>query len=275
MEQNEVKAELRRIKENGYAVPDDTDAYPYAQILMEEIGSSDEEFRQLIEAVLTGWIANGVFRHKELRGLLLQAISPDYLLYEIDEGDADSVFRRASAASIAASIVAAHGHESFLSPGQLESVAEQMIEYIYLEQDTRGYIEEKGSAKAIVRGADALHAIACCLTEEQASLAYAMLEAIKEKVSNGFQIYAHFEDEHLVNVVMALWKQGFIKEMYMAAWIVHFLEIEEAMQPAQDMVTQNIKMFLRSLYFRLAEENDNLASVLLETLGLLGERDKG
>lgn len=270
MEQHTVQAELHLIRDDGYAVPDDTDAYPYTQMIMKEIGSTDADFRELIDEVLTNWIANGVFRHKELRGLVLQALSPDYLLYGLGEKGTDSVFRRAASASILAAIISFQERDPFLSEEQLESVAEQMIEYLYLEQDVRGYIEGKGKAQAIVQAADALTAIARCLTAEQASLAYAMLEAIKEKVCNREQVYAHFEDEHFVRVVLALWEKGLINEMYMAAWIVNFLEIEEAMQPIKDIITQNIKMFLRSFYFRIAEEHDNLAFALLETLQQLG-----
>lgn len=271
MEQDTVQSELRLIRDHRYAVPDDTDAYPYTQIIMEEIGSTDADFRELIYEVLASWIANGVFRHKELRGLLLQALSPDYLLYGIGEDGTDSVFRRAASASVLAAILSFHERDPFLSEEQLESVAEQMIEYLYLEQDVRGYIKEKGKAQAVVQAADALTAIARCLTKEQASLAYAMLEAIKEKVCQGEQVYAHFEDEHFVRVVLALWEKGFINEMYMAAWIVNFVELEEAVQPARDIVTQNIKMFLRSLYFRVTD--DNIASMLRDTLQQLRLRE--
>jgi len=264
MEQSTLQAELRLIRDDRYAVPDDTDAYPYTQIIMKEIGSTDADFRELIHEVLTNWIANGVFRHKELRGLLLQAISPDYLLHGIGENGTDSVFRRAASASVSAAILSFHKRDPFLSEEQLESVAEQMIEYLYLEQDVRGYIEGKGKAQTIASGAAALTMIARCLTRKQDSLAYAMLEAIKEKVCNREQVYAHFEDEHFVCVVLALWEKELINDMYMAAWIVNFLEIEEAVQPARDIVTQNIKMFLRSLYFRITD--DNIASVLSETL---------
>lgn len=270
MKQPTLQAELRLIRDNGYAVPDDTDAYPYTQVIMEEIGSNDADFRELIYEVLKNWIVNGVFRHKELRGLLLQALSPDYLLHGIWENGTDSVFRRAASAFVLVSILALHERDPFLSEEQLESVAEQMIEYLYLEQDVRGYIGEKGKAQAVVQAADALAILARCLTAEQASLAYAMLEAIKEKVCNREQVYAHFEDEHFVRVVLVLWSKDLINEMYMAAWIVNFLEIEEAMQPAKDIITQNIKMFLRSLYFRIAEEHDNLAFTILETLQQLG-----
>ncbi|GAA3320195.1 hypothetical protein GCM10020331_030190 [Ectobacillus funiculus] len=51
-----------------------------------------------------------------------------------------------------------------------------------------------------------------------------------------------------VRVVLALWEKGLINEMYMAAWIVNFVELEEAVQPARDIVTQNIKMFFCAAY---------------------------
>ena len=82
----ELKEELLQIKNNNYAVPEDVDAYPYAQWMLDYIGSPDAELRDdLIYSTLHTWITNDVFRQKELRGLMLQAISPDYLFYKIGE----------------------------------------------------------------------------------------------------------------------------------------------------------------------------------------------
>ena len=53
--------------------------------MLDYIGSPDAELRDdLIYSTLHTWITNDVFRQK-LRGLMLQAISPDYLFYKIGE----------------------------------------------------------------------------------------------------------------------------------------------------------------------------------------------
>ncbi|MCR9022815.1 DUF2785 domain-containing protein, partial [Bacillus paranthracis] len=41
----ELKEELLQIKNNNYAVPEDVDAYPYAQWMLDYIGSPDAELR--------------------------------------------------------------------------------------------------------------------------------------------------------------------------------------------------------------------------------------
>ncbi|GAA3320193.1 hypothetical protein GCM10020331_030180 [Ectobacillus funiculus] len=187
MEQDTVQSELRLIRDHRYAVPDDTDAYPYTQIIMEEIGSTDADFRELIYEVLASWIANGVFRHKELRGLLLQALSPDYLLYGIGEDGTDSVFRRAASASVFGcySIFFMNVIRFFIRGAARECCRANDRVSVFGTRCKRIYKRKKGKAQAVVQAADALSAIARCLTTEQASLAYAMLEAIKEKGVSG------------------------------------------------------------------------------------------
>ncbi len=96
---------------------------------------SDAELRDdLIYSTLHTWITNDVFRQKELRGLMLQAISPDYLFYKIDEKGTDSVFKRAFSVLIPPLILSVHEREPLLSEEQLYSVAEQVLEYIYLKK---------------------------------------------------------------------------------------------------------------------------------------------
>ncbi len=83
------------------------------------------------------------FRQKELRGLMLQAISPDYLFYKIGGKGTDSVFKRAFSVLIPPLILSVHEREPLLSEEQLYSVAEQVLEYVYLEEDVRGYGRRK------------------------------------------------------------------------------------------------------------------------------------
>lgn len=177
----ELKEELLQIKNNNYAVPEDVDAYPYAQWMLDYIGSPDAELRDdLIYSTLHTWITNDVFRQKELRGLMLQAISPDYLFYKIGEKDTDSVFKRAFSVLIPPLILSVHEREPLLSEEQLYSVAEQVLEYVYLEEDVRGYVEGKGWAHSTAHAADALDALARTIQNREFS--YAILAAVRQKV---------------------------------------------------------------------------------------------
>jgi hypothetical protein len=114
--EQELKRELQAIQENHYAVPEDVDAYPYAQWMLDAIGSTDAELRDhLIYSTLAKWITNGVFREKELRGLLLQALSEDYLFYGIGEVGTNSVFKRAFSVLIPPLVLTVHETKLFLN----------------------------------------------------------------------------------------------------------------------------------------------------------------
>ncbi|MFD0771827.1 DUF2785 domain-containing protein [Bacillus sp. CGMCC 1.60114] len=267
MDQYELKQELQQIKNNNYSVPEDVDAYPYAQWMLEYIGSSDAELRDdLIYSTLERWITGEVFRQKELRGLLLQALSPDYLFYKIGEKGTDSVFKRAFSILIPPLIVSIHEKEPFLSEEQLYSVAEQVLEYVYLEKDVRGYVEGKGWAHSTAHVADALDALSRTIRNREFS--HAILAAVRHKVCLHDYLYINFEDERLVTAVMSLWNQNILAQEEWKNWLYSFTIIEAAPAPQNDILVQNIRTFLRSLYFRaLEKEADSLFTVaVLDTL---------
>ncbi|CAG9614463.1 hypothetical protein BACCIP111899_03693 [Bacillus rhizoplanae] len=267
MDQYELKQELQHIKNNNYSVPEDVDAYPYAQWMLDYIGSPDAELRdELIYSTLERWITGEVFRQKELRGLLLQALSPDYLFYKIGEKETDSVFKRAFSILIPPLILSVHEKEPFLSEEQLYSVAEQVLEYVYLEQDVRGYVEGKGWAHSTAHAADALDALARTIRNREFS--HAILAAVRHKICLHDYLYINFEDERLVTAVMSLRNQGILAQEEWKNWLHSFTVIEEAPAPRNDILVQNIKSFLRSLYFRVLEKeaNSEFTIAVLETL---------
>ncbi|PGZ96177.1 hypothetical protein COE51_18195 [Bacillus pseudomycoides] len=267
MDQYELKQELQHIKNNNYSVPEDVDAYPYAQWMLDYIGSPDAELRdKLIYSTLERWITGEVFRQKELRGLLLQALSPDYLFYKIGEKGTDSVFKRAFSILIPPLILSIHEKEPFLSEEQLYSVAEQVLEYVYLEQDVRGYVEGKGWAHSTAHAADALDALARTIRNREFS--YAILAAVRHKICLHDYLYINFEDERLVTAVMSLWNQNILVQEEWKNWLYSFTIIEAAPAPQNDILVQNIRTFLRSLYFRSLEQERNSAFTIavLETL---------
>lgn len=267
MDQHELKQELQHIKNNNYSVPEDVDAYPYAQWMLDYIGSPDAELRdKLIYSTLERWITGEVFRQKELRGLLLQALSPDYLFYKIGEKGTDSVFKRAFSILIPPLILSIHEKEPFLSEEQLYSVAEQVLEYVYLEQDVRGYVEGKGWAHSTAHAADALDALARTIRNREFS--YAILAAVRHKIYLHDYLYINFEDERLVTAVMSLWNQNILVQEEWKNWLYSFTIIEAAPAPQNDILVQNIRTFLRSLYFRTLENGADSAFTIavLETL---------
>ncbi|ENQ3105221.1 DUF2785 domain-containing protein [Bacillus cereus] len=267
MDEQELKEELKQIKNNNFAVPEDVDAYPYAQWMMDYIGSTDAEFRdELIYSTLERWITGEVFREKELRGLLLQALSPDYLFYKIGEKGTDSVFKRAFSVLIPPLILSVHEKEPFLSEEQLYSVAEQVLEYVYLEQDVRGFVDGKGWAHSTAHAADALDALARTIRNREFS--HGILTVIFHKVRLHDYVYINFEDERLVTAVTSIWNQNLLTQEEWNNWLHSLTKIEEASTSRNDILVQNIRNFLRSLYFRALEQEENSAFTvaILETL---------
>ncbi|UOY94139.1 DUF2785 domain-containing protein [Ectobacillus sp. JY-23] len=265
--EQELKRELQAIQKNHYDVPEDVDAYPYAQWMLDFIGSTDAELRdELIYSTLAKWIKNGVFRDKELRGLLLQTLSEDYLFYGIGEKETDSVFKRAFSVLIPPLILSIHEKKPFLSQEQLYSVAEQVLEYIYLEKDVRGYVEGKGWAHATAHAADALHALARSLPEQWFALE--LLKAAHHMIAKQDYVYTDLEDERLASAIFAVYEQQVLSAEEWRNWLYTLVDFK-AYRPQNGVVLQNMKTFVRTLYFRAEKEKMHVFKQ--EILGVLWE----
>lgn len=90
-----LKETLKEIKNNDFKVPNDLDAFELALKMMEYVGDSDPELRDmLIYEILSKWIEDGAFTFKQLKELLNISLDENHLFYKIGEEETDSVFTR-------------------------------------------------------------------------------------------------------------------------------------------------------------------------------------
>ena len=145
-------------------------------------------------------------------------------------------------------------------------MAEQVLEYVYLEEDVRGYVEGKGWAHSTAHAADALDALARTIQNREFS--YAILAAVRQKVRMNDYVYIHFEDERLVTPIMSLRNQNLLTEEEWSNWLHSIAIVEDIPHPQHDILVQNIRAFLRSLYFRVLEKEGSTTFTddILETL---------
>ena len=151
-----------------------------------------------------------------------------------------------------------------LSEEQLYSVAEQVLEYVYLEEDV-GLCRRKRMGTT-AHAADALDALARTIQNREFS--YAILAAVRQKVRLNDYVYIHFEDERLVTPIMSLRNQNLLTEEEWSNWLHSIAIVEDIPHPQYDILVQNIRAFLRSLYFRVLETEGSTAFTddILETL---------
>lgn len=139
-----LKEQLRKIKENNYAIYDEIDSFTLALRMLEKIGSPDPELRDnLIYNVIGNWIINGIFTPDQMRKLLNISLDEKHLFLKLGEKETDSVFTRTFSVLIIPLILMIHARKNFLSETEIMEVKENVFTYTISEQDLRGYVKAK------------------------------------------------------------------------------------------------------------------------------------
>ena len=175
-------------------------------------------------------------------------------MYEKEE---DAVFKRTFSVLIVALIINEHRKENFLSEKALYGVKDKLIEYMINESDVRGYVEVKGWAHSTAHTADALDELVQCICFNKNDL-IDILNSIKAKVYIGYYVYVDEESERMVTVVESSFNRKILSDSEIIKWIQEFkLENPKGRYIDNFHLKVNIKGFLRSLYFRLLEQEDS------------------
>ncbi|CAJ37449.1 DUF2785 domain-containing protein [Methanocella arvoryzae] len=224
--------------------------------MLASIGSTDPVLRDdLIYETFAGWIETDQFSPGELKRLLNVCLDDSHAFYRIGEEGTDSVFTRTFSLLVVALILDAHRRNSFLTPEDVREVKAKMVRYMAEEKDVRGYVGEKGWAHSTAHAADVLGELAKCGELEDKQDLLDILHVISEKVIIGNYIYIHKEDERLARAVVGIFGRGILDDREIAGWLERFGDIQKSgSHPGDDYLRNNVKMFLRSLYFRLSPD---------------------
>ncbi|WBW97805.1 DUF2785 domain-containing protein [Oceanirhabdus sp. W0125-5] len=262
-----LKNKLSKWQENDWTIPEDINKVELSLELMEALKSTDPILRdELALSFLWKMIMEDMLEELQIRELLKLALSENHLFYKLGAEEDDSVFNRAFTILIIRWIIKHHNdkvkndeHE-ILSKEEVLDCFNKVMEYLNREKDVRGYVENKGWAHSAAHTGDALVSFAGSheLAKEQL---LQILEGIKDKVSICYYVYRNEEAERLTTACIELIKRDDMDEGDIVEWIRSFNELEvpkeyqlsnalEAYKYTHSF-KENVKNFLRSLYFRL------------------------
>ncbi|GKX68129.1 DUF2785 domain-containing protein [Inconstantimicrobium mannanitabidum] len=270
--EKELKEKLTKIKNNNYILDGEESYFKLALEMMENIGSTDPELRdELIYGILFNWIIENKLVQEQLKELLSISLDKAHVFYKLGDNGEDSVFTRTFSVLIVALIIYKHNQEAFLSEEELHDVKDKLVEYMLKEQDIRGYVEVKGWAHSAAHTSDALDELAQCDCFNKEDL-LDILNSIKIKACTGYYVYIDEESERMVNAIENSFKRKLLSESEIKEWLNGFT-IKNAeynyMQGFHSKV--NIKDFLRSLYFRLLEQEE-YKSIVEEIKNILNSK---
>lgn len=259
MNEKKFKNQLIEIKENNWAIPEDIDAYDLTLELMDNIGSTDSELRDgLIFRLLMMIIRTKKISFDQMEELLTICLSERHLFNGVGKIEDDSVFNRTFTSLVIAGILRVNykEQEKFLSESQIKHVYKEVLKYLRTEKDLRGYVEFKGWAHSTAHTADMLCGLASSKGIDHNEL-LEILQVIKEKVCVDTYTYINEEDERLINAFICVICREIVSDEEIIDWINNFQNVEDVKQcPQYEHLRINRKNFLRSLYFRLKNEDD-------------------
>lgn len=257
-EENILKGKLITVKNNNYVLENQQNYFRLGLEMMNNIGSLDPELRDsLIYSTLFHWISKGRFTAEQLKHLLNISLDSSHIFYKLYDKDDDSVFKRTFSALIVALIIYEHRKDNFLSEEMLYEVKDKLIEYMLNEFNVRGYDEIKGWAHSVAHTADALDELVQCSCFNKTDL-LDILNSIKAKVCIGYYVYVDEESERMVTAVKSSFDRKILTDSEIIEWLKGFrVENQNNRHIDNYHLKVNIKEFLRSLYFRLLDEEDS------------------
>lgn len=181
------------------------------QEMLTHIGTVDAELRdQYIYRTFIDLLSDNLVNPQQLQILFDTATSDDFLYLHIGEKSTDSVFTRSFSALLVAGILAKDAELLILNNDRLQIFFKKIGRYLLLEQDTRGFVPDKGWAHSIAHGADLA---STTIKHPKFDLQYApsILHALK-LVTWKDTVYVNDEEERLINIVDALLNQNYSEE---------------------------------------------------------------
>ncbi|MCL2840983.1 MAG: DUF2785 domain-containing protein [Defluviitaleaceae bacterium] len=252
---DKLKHLLQESERNEYALPNDIDMDKLAKDMLAYIGSVDSELRDsLIYASFYMFFEKEKFSPQQIKGILLTAIDENHLFHGIDENGTDSVFTRAFSVLIVPIGLRSHRKTQFLSADEMMHIQAAVVRYIHEEKDMRGYVDDKGWAHALAHAADALSALALCESANVDSLTQ-ILDTIEFILKKPRAIYAYEEDERLTTAFIEVYNRKILSEEAMKNWLEKFSIPKKNIPPDTMLLAVSMKNFMRSIYFRLKEDD--------------------
>lgn len=257
-EKNILKEKLIKIKDNNYLLKNKEDYFKVALQMTDNLGSVDSEFRDdLIYTTFYHWIIEDRFTIEQLKHLLNICLDKSHLFYKLQDENEDAIFTRTFSVLIVAMVLYKHREIGILPEKELYEVKDKLIQYMLTERDVRGYVDIKGWAHSAAHTADALDELVqcCCFNTEDLM---DVLNAIKAKVCIDYYVYVDEEDERMVTAVESAINRKTLNKTQIIDWLQGF-KIEKPNDKKKReywRLRANMKIFLRSLYFRLLDKED-------------------
>ncbi|WP_419881013.1 DUF2785 domain-containing protein [Peribacillus sp. B-H-3] len=253
MSESELKSILTELK-NEKCHWQDVDKTSVLKSMLEHIGSTDSELRdQLIYTSFYKLIIESNQIETQLLTELLDTCM-ELMFKGIGEKETDTVFTRAFSTLLVALILNRDNQENFLSSSKVNSIKEELMKYIYLEKDLRGYVAGKGWAHSVAHVADTFEMLVKNPKLDKEDYPE-ILRVLWSKVLISSSVYVHDEDERLLIPILEMLERGLnaadIEELLQHLPNELKIQKEQIEKEKYWLLVFNIKTFLKSFYIKI------------------------
>jgi len=252
-----LKSELQSLNFEDRAEVEKVDLDLLIEAMLENIGSTDSELRdQLIYSTFVKLILEDYLNAKQMK--TITEVCLEKIFMNIGERESDSVFTRSFSALALALVLYKDRQKPFLEKAMVDQAIEASLTYLKREEDTRGYVKEKGWAHSIAHGADLLDEAVRhpSFSLDRADVPLDTIKTCLFKTSLEESPYIDEEDERMITSVEALLEKG-LPEETLINWTTELAnEISECYQKGGFSLSffrkkTTVAGFLKCMYFRL------------------------
>ncbi|AIO19590.1 hypothetical protein KQ51_01716 [Candidatus Izimaplasma bacterium HR1] len=237
--------------------------------LLENIGDKNNEIRDgLIYPCLAHLLYDKHFDEATLTTFLYSLFSEKHLFFDIDNKIGNSVLTRSFSSLQIVILLHVHKRDKIFKEDTIRELFKIYLDYFKKEKHLEGYNKEVGWLHSIAHSADVFDQFFTLEYFKQEEIKL-MLEAILLKLHNRDYYFSHDEDERMVVGITKAIKRNLLSKEYLIDWVERFSTYEKnGDYPEMYFITNNIKNFLRSLYFAILEEEKHnyLTDIILESL---------
>ncbi|MGN7387669.1 DUF2785 domain-containing protein [Sporosarcina sp. SAFN-015] len=223
--------------------------------MLANLGSPDGELRdELIYRLFVKLISGQHLETNQLIHALKELITDQYLFMSIGEQDSDDVFIRSFSTLWLTGLFWLDKEHPFIDSKLRTEAMEKCATYLSLEQDIRGFVEDKGWAHGIAHGADLSAVIASHpLTERR------LIPIILQGVTSCFwkgSVYTDDEDERLVAIILSLANIDYPEDI-LVEWVEQVFDQLDRKTPEGGYsqlfyyARTNSLQFMKTLYFAM------------------------
>lgn len=242
---------LKKQKETEYGF-EKKDKLELAYLLMEHIGELDGKIRdELVYPNLAHLLFDKHLDETDLDEITKQLISEKFLFFDIEDYVEFSVLTRSFTVLQLAVLVAVHNRDHIIHGKIIKDLFAKFLHYFAQENDMRGFDKEVGFMHSIAHAAD-LFAQLMKVEAFYENEIKRMFSAITDKYQTKELFFMYDEDERFVTAIMNGLERDILDQEFIEGWIDDFANYRKPKEwPQAYFITNNVKVFLRSLYFRI------------------------